>query len=103
MTCAASGTQPGASPATTASPAPAPSPAVLFPAEGGELTVFAAASLTDAFTQIGEDIGAANPSVSVTFNFAGSQTLATQLTQGAPADLFASANAAQMQTVADAG
>lgn len=76
---------------------------VAFPEGGGELTVFAAASLTDAFTQIGDDIGADNPDVSITFNFAGSQALATQLTEGAPADVFASANTTQMQVAVDAG
>ncbi|HEY8474120.1 MAG TPA: molybdate ABC transporter substrate-binding protein [Natronosporangium sp.] len=69
----------------------------------GDLTVFAAASLTEAFTQIGEEFGAANPGVAVTFNFAGSSTLAQQINEGAPADVFASANPANMQTVTDAG
>ncbi|MDP8908946.1 MAG: molybdate ABC transporter substrate-binding protein, partial [Chloroflexota bacterium] len=73
-----------------------------FPASG-ELTVFAAASLTDAFSQIADDIQAEHPEVSIAFNFAGSQALATQITEGAPADVFASANAAQVQVVADAG
>ena len=101
--CAAVGTRAVASPDPTAVATPAPATAVAFPAEGGELTVFAAASLTDAFNRVGADIEAANPAVRVTFNFAGSQTLATQITQGAPADVFASANAAQMQVVVDAG
>lgn len=88
---------------TGATAPPAPTVPVPFPAGGGELTVFAAASLTDAFTQIGQDIEAANPDLSITFNFAGSQTLVTQLTQGAPADVFASANDAQMQAAIEAG
>jgi molybdate transport system substrate-binding protein len=62
----------------------------------GELTVFAAASLTDAFREMGTTFEAANPGMSVTFNFAGSQTLRTQIEQGAPADVFASANEDQM-------
>lgn len=69
----------------------------------GELVVFAAASLTEAFTQIGRDFEAANPGVRVTFNFAGSSTLAQQINEGAPADVFASANPANMDVVTDAG
>ncbi|KPV48626.1 molybdenum ABC transporter substrate-binding protein, partial [Kouleothrix aurantiaca] len=72
-------------------------------ASGGELTVFAAASLTDAFKTIGEQFGAANGGATVTFNFGGSDQLATQITQGAPADVFASANAKQMGVVIKAG
>ncbi len=60
------------------------------------LTVFAAASLADAFTEIGNHFEAAHPGTSVTFNFAGSQTLSTQLAQGAVADVFASANHTEM-------
>ena len=70
---------------------------------GGRLTVFAAASLTGSFTQIGKDFEAAHPGVTVTFNFAGSSALATQINQGAPADVFASAAPANMKTVTDAG
>lgn len=61
-----------------------------------ELVVFAAASLTDAFEEIGAAFTAENPHVSVLFSFGGSSSLATQLGQGAPADVFASANARQM-------
>ena len=60
------------------------------------LTVFAAASLTDAFTEIGENFQTANPGVTVTFNFAGSQALRTQIEEGAPADVFASASGKEM-------
>jgi molybdate transport system substrate-binding protein len=67
------------------------------------LTVLAAASLTDAFTELGEVFESQNPGVTVLFSFAGSSELATQLAEGAPADLFASANAQQMQNVVDAG
>jgi molybdate transport system substrate-binding protein len=63
------------------------------------LTVFAAASLTDAFTEIAANFEAANPGVTVTHNFAGSQALSTQIMEGAPADVFASANATQMDEV----
>jgi len=63
------------------------------------LTVFAAASLTDAFSEIGHDFEAAHPAVTVTFNFAGSGTLRTQLEQGAVADVFASANQTEMDAL----
>ena len=66
-----------------------------------ELTVFAAASLTDAFTELGRQYAAANGGDKVTFNFAGSQALATQIQQGAPADVFASADLANMDKVKD--
>jgi molybdate transport system substrate-binding protein len=69
----------------------------------GTITVFAAASLTESFTRIGKDFEAANPEAKVTFNFAGSSALATQVNQGAPADVFASAAPANMKTVTDAG
>jgi molybdate transport system substrate-binding protein len=68
-----------------------------------ELTVFAAASLTDAYRQIGRNFEKANPGTKVTFNFAGSQQLAVQLGQGAPADVFASANSSQMTAAVNAG
>jgi molybdate transport system substrate-binding protein len=69
----------------------------------GTLTVFAAASLTDVFTELGDQLKADNPGLDVQFNFAGSSALATQLAQGAPADVFASADDAQMKVVTDAG
>lgn len=69
----------------------------------GEVTVFAAASLTEAFTDLKAAFTAAHPEAEVAVSFAGSQTLATQITQGAPADVFASANPAQMEVVAQAG
>ncbi len=69
----------------------------------GTLTVFAAASLTDVFTELGDQLMADNPDLTVTFTFAGSSTLATQITQGAPADVFASANQDRMTVVTDAG
>ena len=69
----------------------------------GTLTVFAAASLTDAFSALGEELTARHPGVDVRFNFAGSSALATQIVQGAPADVFASANEPQMAVVTDEG
>jgi molybdate transport system substrate-binding protein len=68
----------------------------------GTLTVYAAASLTDAFGELGDRLMAGNPGLDVRFNFAGSSALATQLTQGAPADVFASADGAQMARAQDA-
>jgi molybdate transport system substrate-binding protein len=67
------------------------------PAVKGDVTVFAAASLTDAFNQMKAQIEQANPGTKITFNFAGSPTLRTQLAQGAPADVFASADQPNMQ------
>src|SRR5450432_3495420 len=60
------------------------------------LTVFAASSLTDAFGEVKTAFEQANPGVTIAFSFGASNTLATQLSQGAPADIFASANATQM-------
>jgi molybdate transport system substrate-binding protein len=73
------------------------------PAAKVSLNVFAAASLTNAFKEIGQKFQQAHPNVTVSFNFAGSQALATQINQGAPADVFASANQAQMNVVIQAG
>jgi molybdate transport system substrate-binding protein len=70
-------------------------------ASPGELKVFAAASLTAAFTRIGEQYTAANGCDKVSFNFAGSQALATQIQQAAPADVFASADIPNMDKVKD--
>ena len=72
-------------------------------AQTGTLTVFAAASLTDAFEEIGTAFQQANPGVDVIFSFGGSSTLATQIIEGAPADVFASANPKQMSVANDAG
>src|SRR5215475_10190531 len=69
----------------------------------GQLVVFAATSLTDAFNKIGTQFEKANPGVTVKFNYNGSSSLATSITQGAPADVFASAAPANMKTVTDAG
>lgn len=68
----------------------------------GEVTVLAAASLTESFTAIGHDFEAAHPGSKITFSFGSSATLATQVTAGAPADVFAAANESTMQTVIDA-
>jgi molybdate transport system substrate-binding protein len=82
----------------TSSPATSTAAAV-----SGEVTVFAAASLTAAFTEIGEAFQGANPDAGTTFNFAGSQDLRTQLEQGASADAFASADTKQMDSAVASG
>lgn len=66
-------------------------------AETTEITVSAAASLTDAFTEIGEDFEAANPDTTVTFTFDSSGTLSDQILEGAPVDVFASADETNME------
>jgi molybdate transport system substrate-binding protein len=66
---------------------------------GGTVVVFAAASLKDAFDKIGTQFQKAHPGVHVKFNYNGSSTLATQIGQAAPADVFASANTKNMDKV----
>jgi len=78
-------------------------PPVQLPRANATITVFAAASLTDAFKEIGQKFELYNPGVEVVFNFAGSQVLSQQLNQGAPADVFASANTAQMAVATQGG
>ncbi len=68
-----------------------------------DITVFAAASLTATFTELAEAFEAENPGSNVDLNFAGSSDLVTQLTQGAPADVFASADTTNMAKATDAG
>lgn len=80
----------GAAPAAPAAP------------EARTLTVFAAASLKDTFTELGKRFETDNPGVKVTFSFAGSSDLAQQIVSGAPADVFAAASDATMKTVTDA-
>ena len=65
----------------------------------GKITVFAAASLKTTFTQIGAQVEKDHPGSTVTFSFAGSSDLAAQLQQGAPADVFASADPRNMAKV----
>ena len=68
-----------------------------------KIIVFAAASLKKTFTEIGEQFKTENPGASVEFSFAGSSDLVTQLSQGAPADVFASADTKNMDKAAQAG
>jgi molybdate transport system substrate-binding protein len=94
--CGSSGTT-GASSAT-------PSAAVSgLPALSGTVNVFAAASLKEAFTKLGQQFEAAHPNTKVVFNFGPSSGLATQITAGAPADVFASASIKNMDQVVKAG
>jgi molybdate transport system substrate-binding protein len=72
-------------------------------AAGSTLTVFAAASLTESFTALGADFEAANDGVTVRYNFAGSQALVSQIQQGAPADVFASADTKNMDKLTGDG
>jgi molybdate transport system substrate-binding protein len=65
------------------------------------INVFAASSLTDAFTKLGAQFTSSHPGVKVVFNFAGSQSLVAQIEQGAPADVLASADGATMDKVKD--
>lgn len=101
----------GCAPTTTPTQAPMLLPAIEAPTvlpttlpptsetEPRTLNIFAAASLTDAFTEIGKKFEAANPGAKVSFNFAGSQALRTQIEEGAPADVFASANKTEMDNL----
>jgi molybdate transport system substrate-binding protein len=73
------------------------------PRQPQTLTVFATSSLTDAFKEIGAQFEARHPGVEIDFNFAGSQQLRQQLEQGADADVFASANAQEMEAVVTTG
>ncbi|MFF3251437.1 molybdate ABC transporter substrate-binding protein [Actinacidiphila glaucinigra] len=68
----------------------------------GTVTVFAAASLKESFTELGEEFEAAHPGTKVTFSFGGSDALAASITSGAPADVFAAASPKTMQIVTDA-
>jgi molybdate transport system substrate-binding protein len=65
----------------------------------GQITVLAAASLTGAFTSIGKAFEAGHPGTKLVFSFGASSTLATQITSGAPADVFASASAKNMDQI----
>jgi molybdate transport system substrate-binding protein len=86
-----------AEPATNATASPAGESHL-----NGSITVFAAASLTDAFNEIGKAFEAANADANVVFNFAGSAALRAQIEQGAPVDVFASANTSHMDALVEA-
>lgn len=81
-----------------------PSPTASTPAVSGEVTIFAAASLQAAFDEIAEGFEDAYPDVDIRpITYDGSSTLATQIVEGAPADVFAAANESTMATVVEAG
>jgi molybdate transport system substrate-binding protein len=91
---------PSAAPAASS---PTSSPAASSPAATGTITVFAASSLKETFTTLGKQFQTAHPGDTVKFSFGASSTLATQITDGAPADVFASAAPKNMTTVVSAG
>lgn len=83
---------------------PSSSPSSTTPAITGNATVFAAASLTESFNQIGDAFEKAHPGTDLTFSFGSSGTLSTQIVEGGGvADVFASADDANMKKVSDAG
>jgi molybdate transport system substrate-binding protein len=94
---AACGDDSGSTSATTTSTT------AVGPKATGDLTVFAAASLTEGFTDLQGTLKASDPDLALTYSFAGSGTLVTQIQQGAPADVVATADKASMQKLVDAG
>ncbi|WP_091229337.1 molybdate ABC transporter substrate-binding protein [Microbacterium sp. 3J1] len=82
------------------SPAPSAPGSTADSDTGGEIVVYAAASLADAFDEIGEAFTAAHPGAAFTSVYDGSSTLVAQLAEGAPADVFAAADEASMQKAA---
>jgi molybdate transport system substrate-binding protein len=90
--CSSSSSSGGSAP--SASPASSPT---------GTITVFAAASLMGTFTQLGQQFDTAHPGDTVKFSFGPSSGLSTEITSGAPADVFASASPTNMDTVVSAG
>jgi molybdate transport system substrate-binding protein len=89
--------------ATTAPSTTTAAPTTTTVALKGDITVFAAASLTDSFKEIGTAFMKANPGATATFSFDASSALVQQITQGAPADLFASADTANMDKLTQPG
>ena len=81
----------------------APGPSASESSLSGNITVFAAASLTESFTELGKQFESANPGTKVAFSFGASSALAQQINSGAPADVFASASPKNMDQVIDAG
>lgn len=107
LTACTSTPAPGATPtptsASTSPPTLAPTSALAATGSGG-LTVFAASSLKESFTEAGTQFREDNPMLTdLQFNFQGSQMLVAQLQQGAPADVFASADKANMDKAVQAG
>lgn len=81
----------------------APANSTSVPPVSGEILVFAASSLNDVFTELGQRFEEANPGADVRFNFGASSQLVAQIEQGAQADVFASADQAQMDRARSAG
>lgn len=98
-----SSTDSGSAGASSSASGSASSGSSTTPGVTGTVTVFAAASLKASFTAIGTAFEAANPGVRVSFNFGPSSGLATSITQGNPADVFASASPTNMDSVVKAG
>ena len=101
VACSSSSKPTATAPPTTA--AAATTTTTRLPKLTGSLTVFAAASLTGAFNTAKPTLESQNPGFSLTYNFAGSNTLVTQIQQGAPADVFASADQPNMDKLVNAG
>ncbi|MBT3153905.1 molybdate ABC transporter substrate-binding protein [Streptomyces sp. CHD11] len=80
-----------------------PSPGAEAEGVTGPVTVFAAASLKETFTELGDRFERKHPGTEVAFSFGGSDALAAGINNGAPADVFAAAGTATMRTVTDAG
>lgn len=95
--CGSSGGGGGSTPASGSNGASAAS------GESGTLTVFAAASLTEAFNNLKQDFEKSHPNVKVNISYGGSSTLVQQITNGAPADVFASADQKNMDKLTKAG
>ena len=100
VTVAGCSSSPSSAPSGSSTSSPVAASSAL---PAGTITVFAAASLKETFTQIGKQFETAHPGDTVKFSFGASSTLATQITSGAPADVFASASPKNMQTVVSAG
>ena len=93
----------GTAAASAASSTTAASTTSTSPEVSGPLIVFAAASLTESFKEMKTAFEADNPGAKITFNFAASSALVTQITQGAPADVYASADETNMKKLTEAG
>lgn len=108
--CGSDGSAESTTPATAAAPATTAAPTTAAPTTAapatpvsGAITVLAASSLTDSFNEIATAFMTEHPDAKVTVSFGASSDLVTQISQGAPADVFASADQANMKKVTDAG
>jgi len=88
-------------PATTAAGTPQSTPAPQPAEPSATVDVYAAASLTNVFTELADQFHSEHPSITISLTFAGSQDLASQINEGAPADVFASADERNMELVAN--